>query len=403
MKTRKTGPSLDGSGKGGEGEHKNAKRVDSGKSEQGGEGTEKGSEGSRSLSIGEMEPEEYEGAVGVLGEGAKSHLKEDEGLRVEDYEQKLRQLGVAPNMANLLDKLRAEGTLTYPLLLTFMSCVPKGAQEQVFHVTKYYVVNSSEYKEELVEGASYSGRRNRPEGWGDRFENRGDRYEGQGDRFESRGGRFESRGDRFESPSKRFETRGDRFQGRGNRSDKRNERWETYNDGYGYNSDRDAGSVVANARAVSLVHLETEGVEEDDSGEIVSDLREEGERHSELPEHLREMFEGSADGLEEEQKLVFKRLLMRFAHVFAKDDFDLGNFTAVQHFIDTADAKPIKQKMRRTPVHFVGEEKKHLENMLKAGVIKASVSERAAPPVLVRKKDGTVRWCVDYRLLNKVT
>ncbi|GFS04567.1 phragmoplastin interacting protein 1 [Elysia marginata] len=50
-----------------------------------------------------------------------------------------------------------------------------------------------------------------------------------------------SRGDRFESPSKRFETRGDRFQGRGNRSDKRNERWESYNDGYGYNSDRDAG------------------------------------------------------------------------------------------------------------------------------------------------------------------
>ncbi|GFR86239.1 hypothetical protein ElyMa_006047700 [Elysia marginata] len=187
MKTRKTGPPLDGSGKGEEGEHKNAKRVDSGKSEQVGESAEKGSEGSRSLSIGKGEPEEYEGAVGVLGKGAKAHLKKDEGLRVENYELKLRQLGVAPNMADFLDKLRAEGMLTYPLLRTFMSCVPEGAQEQVFHVTKNYVVGSSDYKE-LFEGTSYSGRGDRPEGWGDRFENRGDRFESRGDRCWTAGG-----------------------------------------------------------------------------------------------------------------------------------------------------------------------------------------------------------------------
>ncbi|GFS09132.1 hypothetical protein ElyMa_004775100 [Elysia marginata] len=173
MKTRKTGPPLDGSGKGEEGEHKNPKRLDSGKTEQGGEGAEKGSEGSRSLSTGDVEPEDYEGADGVLGKGTKPHLKEDEGLRDETYEQKLRQLGVAPNMANVLDKLRDAGTLTSPVLLTFMSCIPKRVQEQVFHVTKNCMINSFEYKEELVEGASYSGRRDRPEVWGDRFENRG--------------------------------------------------------------------------------------------------------------------------------------------------------------------------------------------------------------------------------------
>ncbi|GFR74297.1 splicing factor, arginine/serine-rich 15 [Elysia marginata] len=234
MKTSKTGPPLDGSGNGDEGEHKNAKRVDSGKSEQGGEGNEKGSEGSRSLSLGEGEPEEYEGAVGVLGKGAKAYLKDDEGLRVENYEQKLRQLGVAPNMAEFLDKVRAEGTLTYPLLKTFMSCVPKGAQEQVFHVTKNYVVGSSEYKEEVVEGASYSGRSDRPEGWEDRFENRGDRFESRGDRFESRGDRlhsrsdrFESRGDRHEGQGDRFENRGDRFESQGDRFGSPNRRYET--------------------------------------------------------------------------------------------------------------------------------------------------------------------------------
>ena len=59
--------------------------------------------------------------------------------------------------------------------------------------------------------------------------------------------------------------------------------------------------------------------------------------------------------------------------------------------------------MRRTPAGFAGEEKAHLEKMLKAGVIKPSISEWASAPVLVRKRDGTVRWCVDYRALNSVT
>lgn len=48
-------------------------------------------------------------------------------------------------------------------------------------------------------------------------------------------------------------------------------------------------------------------------------------------------------------------------------------------------------------------EEKHLQAMIKAGVIGPSTSEWAAPVVLVRKKDGWVRWCVDYHCLNSVT
>ncbi|VDI81408.1 Hypothetical predicted protein [Mytilus galloprovincialis] len=56
--------------------------------------------------------------------------------------------------------------------------------------------------------------------------------------------------------------------------------------------------------------------------------------------------------------------------------------------------------MRRTPLGFAQEEEAHLEKMLQSGVIQPSVSEWASAPVLIRKRDGSVRWCVDYRRVN---
>ena len=52
---------------------------------------------------------------------------------------------------------------------------------------------------------------------------------------------------------------------------------------------------------------------------------------------------------------------------------------------------------------FQKEEEAHLEKMLENGVIQPSSSEWASVPVLVRKKDGGMRWCIDYRKLNSVT
>jgi transposase InsO family protein len=52
---------------------------------------------------------------------------------------------------------------------------------------------------------------------------------------------------------------------------------------------------------------------------------------------------------------------------------------------------------------FAEEEEAHLKKMLDAKVIEPSNSEWASAPVLVRKRDGKVRWCIDYRALNSVT
>ena len=89
--------------------------------------------------------------------------------------------------------------------------------------------------------------------------------------------------------------------------------------------------------------------------------------------------------------------------VFAKTEFDLGHFSEIEHSVNTGQSRPIKQRMRRTPACFTGEEEAHLKKILEAGVIQESTSEWASAPVLIRKRDGSVRWCIDYRALNDVS
>ena len=74
-----------------------------------------------------------------------------------------------------------------------------------------------------------------------------------------------------------------------------------------------------------------------------------------------------------------------------------------EHEIDTGDAMPIRQKVRRLPVAQQSHAKDEIDKMLKEDVIEPSDSPWAAPIVLVKKKDGTMRFCVDYRRLNNVT
>ena len=74
-----------------------------------------------------------------------------------------------------------------------------------------------------------------------------------------------------------------------------------------------------------------------------------------------------------------------------------------QHHIRTGTARPIKQRVRRlSPFKRAGVEIK-LNRMLQMGVIEPSAGEWASPIILVPKKDGSMRFCADYRALNEVT
>ena len=75
----------------------------------------------------------------------------------------------------------------------------------------------------------------------------------------------------------------------------------------------------------------------------------------------------------------------------------------VRHEIKVETETPIKQAVRRPPLHLRDAAEKEVQKMLKDEIVEPSDSPWASPVVLVKKKDGTLRYCVDYRKLNAVT
>ena len=80
-----------------------------------------------------------------------------------------------------------------------------------------------------------------------------------------------------------------------------------------------------------------------------------------------------------------------------------GRTNLVRHRINTGDAQSIRQAPRRLPLAKQEEVEKLVRKMLDDGVIEESDSPWSSPVVLVTKKDGSTRFCVDYRKLNDVT
>ena len=122
-----------------------------------------------------------------------------------------------------------------------------------------------------------------------------------------------------------------------------------------------------------------------------------------MPQHLKDIFKQAVCGRSEEEQTAVHNLLIKFQNSFSKDDMDLGITTLTQHIIETGSTRPIKQAPRRVPLALVDEEKQAIEKMLQQGIIHESMSPWASPIVLVKKKSGAIRPCVDYRKVNATT
>ena len=112
--------------------------------------------------------------------------------------------------------------------------------------------------------------------------------------------------------------------------------------------------------------------------------------------------EGTAEWTEEQRQRV-KSVIEKYSFLFVMNSLDLGRMDLIKHHIKLKDYTPIKDRYQRIPPHQYEEVRKHLKEMLDIGAIRRSNSPWASPVVLVSKKDGSLRFCIDLRKLNART
>ena len=107
--------------------------------------------------------------------------------------------------------------------------------------------------------------------------------------------------------------------------------------------------------------------------------------------------------LTEEQKREAKEFLKHWQHIFTSGPLDLGHTKTVKHEIHLENEQPFKEPYRHIPPSLIQEVREHLREMLQIGAIRESSSPFSSNVVIVRKKDGSIRFCIDYRKLNQRT
>ena len=100
-----------------------------------------------------------------------------------------------------------------------------------------------------------------------------------------------------------------------------------------------------------------------------------------------------------------RHLLMEFHHIFSLEPQEIGCTNATEHVIEILPGKdePFKERFRRIAPHLVEEVRQHIQEMLDGGMICPSQSPWCNAVVLARKKDGSLRFCIDFRRLNERT
>ena len=98
----------------------------------------------------------------------------------------------------------------------------------------------------------------------------------------------------------------------------------------------------------------------------------------------------------EENKERALNLLAKYHDIFALEDGEMGYIQADKHKIKVTDPKPFKERPRNIPSGLLEEVKDHLDHMLNVGVIKPSKLAWSNAVVLVQKKDGGLRFCINF-------
>lgn len=127
-----------------------------------------------------------------------------------------------------------------------------------------------------------------------------------------------------------------------------------------------------------------------------------GEKTSgnEFPDHLKCLLDGCPTDLTSENKQKLKDLIVEFQDIFSSPEGPLGRTQLVEHEINTGNQKPVKIPPRRLPWSQKEIIDNEIDTMLEQNIIEPSSGPWSSPVLLVVKKDGSPRFCIDFRKLN---
>jgi len=120
-------------------------------------------------------------------------------------------------------------------------------------------------------------------------------------------------------------------------------------------------------------------------------------------DQLHEHWKMHPPALTDEQSKELLALCEKYIERFCNKLLRPGRAKLIPCQVNTGNHLPLKQRPRRLSPAEQETIEKQVKEMLDDGVISPSTSPWAAPVVLAPKKDGTIRFCVDYRALNEIT
>ena len=171
---------------------------------------------------------------------------------------------------------------------------------------------------------------------------------------------------------------------------------------------------LAPGRCVAQIAMANEVPEAVPSPELTKGLAETQEKETpkltieECQKLLMELLrkDGGMEQLKEwppELALKFERMLMEHHHIFSLDKNEIGCTDSAEHIIELMDDEPFKKRFQRFALPLLEKVQENLQDMLDGGAIRPSKSPWCNAIVLVRKKDRTLRFCINFRKLNART
>jgi len=155
---------------------------------------------------------------------------------------------------------------------------------------------------------------------------------------------------------------------------------------------------IVDSESINVVNEEIENGNEN--------TKMKGKSETNFNELLKDLGIDKIVGIQTKTKKKLKKLLARRIKAFGNKNIQYDQVKNTNRNVKMkikTKGNPIRLKSHRTPLSYQQVIKQHIDEMLRCGIIRPGNGRWAAPVVMARKKDGTLRFCVDYRKLNEIT